>query len=111
MQLIQYVLVLILGGWVCFKHLFPMLGRWIVDFNSKLQDKMRSNGQRYRKKKNEKEKQEDMDLAEYFATESQINKILSKKQQEAQKRKDDQCVIDGLYMSQDEIERAYRGND
>jgi len=43
-----YVLALILMGWILSKIVFPILGRWIVDLNFRLQNKMRKDGQRNR---------------------------------------------------------------
>lgn len=78
---LQYILVLSAGAWICFKYLFPMLGRWIVDLNYK----MRSNGQRNRQwlKKRSKSMYEKRWIQEeppeeHFETESQIVKIFSK---------------------------------
>ena len=89
MQVLQYGLSLILGGYICFKHLFPMLGRWIVDLNRKMQEKMRSDGQRNRQWL--KKLMEDKD----------------KQRKEQLKRfEDDQCVIDGLYMDENDIEEC-----
>lgn len=31
----QYVVGLIIGGWICFGYLFPMIGRWIVKWTDK----------------------------------------------------------------------------
>jgi len=111
MQVIQYVLALSAGAWICFKWLFPMIGRWIVDLCKRLEDANK-------KMEQEREKvlgRPDLELEEYFATESQIAKVLSKKadplveqkkREDAlgiKRRADDRCVIDGLYMTQDEI--------
>ena len=38
----QYAFALFAGGWICFKWLFPMIGRGIVNLNYK----MRMDGQR-----------------------------------------------------------------
>jgi len=46
--IIQCVLILILGGWICFNWLFSVLRQWIVDLNFRLQNKMRKDGQRNR---------------------------------------------------------------
>lgn len=75
-QLIQYILVLIAGGWICFKWLFPMLGRWIVDLCKKLEDA---------NKRMEQERE----------------KILE--QRSPKRLADDKCVIDALYMDENDI--------
>lgn len=130
-QVLQYILALIAGGWICFKWLFPMLGRGIVNLCKRLEN---VNHQKYMERERErvlgqkepksmyKERwvqEEQPILEEYFETESQIAKVLSKKADplvEQQKREDalgikrradNRCVIDGLYMTQDEIRDCY----
>ena len=79
MQVIQYGLTLILGGWICFKHLFPMIGRGIVNLCKRLEDANKE-------------------------MEQEREKIL---EQRSHKRlADDKCVIDGLYMDENDIEEC-----
>ena len=129
-----------------------MLGRWIVDLNLKLQNriaKLKADEDKWKQNVREQFEEdvamqlEEPTTEEFFATESQIAKVLSKKpksmyekrwvqeeqpvseekkadphfqtlaelkKQEAQRRKDDQCVIDGLYMDENDIESAYKGD-
>lgn len=76
-----YVLALILMGWILSKIVFPMIGRWIVDLCKKLEAANRR-------------------------MEQEREAVLG---QQVQKRKDDKCVIDGLYIDENDIEEAYRG--
>lgn len=78
-QLIRYGLVLIGAGWICFKWLFPMIGRWIVDLSCKMQKKADPHSVSW--------------------------KELRKR--EAQKREDDKCIRDGFTMTQDEIKDCH----
>lgn len=86
-----YVLALILMGYICFKYLFPMLGQWIVDLNCKMQNrilKLKADEDKWKQNVREQfeedvamqmEQPEEPRTEEFFATESQIAKVLSKK--------------------------------
>lgn len=40
LQVIYYALALFVGGWICFCFLFPMIGRWIINLNCRLQNRI-----------------------------------------------------------------------
>lgn len=80
--ILNYIFVLFaLGVWLflCFKFLFPMIGQWLKGLVKRLEDA---------NKRMERERE----------------KILN---QTTKRTYDDQKVIDGLYMTQDEIKFLY----
>jgi len=88
-----YVATIGVIGWICFQFIrfvFPMIGQWIVNLNCRLQKRI------------VKLKAEE-DQREIKQFEDDVEQI--------QKRHDDKQVIDGLYMTQDEINSTYDGLD
>lgn len=80
--ILQYIAALFVGGFICFKFLFPMIGQWLKNLCKKLEDA------------NER-------------MEREREKILN---QTTKRTYDDQKVIDGLYMDESDIKSAYEGN-
>lgn len=89
-ELIRYGLVLIGAGWVCFKWLFPMIGQWCCNLCKKLEDA---------NKRMEQEREKMLDPHSVSWEDL--------KKREAQRKADDKCVIDGLYMDENEIEECH----
>jgi len=108
LRLLRCILALIGVGWFCFRVLFPMLGRWIVDLNCKLQNriaKLKADEDKWKQNVRTQFEEdvvmqsEEPPIEEYFETESQIAKVLSKKK-EQQDLNNDNGVVGAPWLIQ-----------